>query len=35
MVACGLGDPCLAHEGEDLIGGDQKEKAMKVLFSVS
>ena len=34
MVACGLGDPCLAHEGEDLIGGDQKEKAMKVLFAV-
>jgi hypothetical protein len=32
MVACELGDPCLAHEGEDLIGGDQKEKAMKALF---
>jgi Bifunctional DNA primase/polymerase, N-terminal len=35
MVACGLGDPCLAHEGEDLIGGDQKEIAMKALFQLA
>jgi hypothetical protein len=35
MVTCGLGDPCLAHEGEDLLGGDQKEVAMKALFQVA
>jgi hypothetical protein len=34
MVACGLGDPCLAHEGEDLVGGDLREVAMKALFQV-
>src|SRR5258705_6751312 len=33
MSASGLGDPCLPHEGEDLIGGDQKERAMKALFN--
>ena len=34
MSAANLGDPCLPHEGEDLIGGDQKERAMRVLFRV-
>jgi len=34
MVTCGLGDPCLAHEGEDLVGGDLREAAMKALFQV-
>ncbi len=29
-----LGDPCLAHEGEDLVGGDRKEAAMKALFGL-
>jgi len=32
MTSANLGDPCLPHEGEDLIG-DQKERAMKALFS--
>jgi hypothetical protein len=32
MSISGLGDPCLEHEGEDLIGGDQKERAMKALY---
>jgi hypothetical protein len=32
MAAASLGDPCLPHEGEDLIGGDEKEKAMRSLF---
>jgi Domain of unknown function (DUF3854) len=35
MVTCGLGDPCLAHEGEDLLGGDQREVAMKALFQAA
>jgi hypothetical protein len=35
MVTCGLGDPCLAHEGEDLLGGDLREVAMKALFQVA
>ena len=35
MVTCGLGDPCLAHEGEDLLGGDLREIAMKALFQVA
>ncbi|HKB90064.1 MAG TPA: bifunctional DNA primase/polymerase, partial [Opitutaceae bacterium] len=34
MVTCGLGDPCLPHEGEDLIGGDRREIAMKALFEM-
>src|SRR5260221_3540237 len=34
MVTCGLGDPCLPHEGEDLLGGDLREVAMKTLFRV-
>jgi hypothetical protein len=34
MAAASLGDPCLPHEGEDLIGGDQREKAMRVLFTI-
>jgi len=33
MSVANLGDPCLPHKGEDLIGGDQKERAMKALFS--
>jgi len=32
MAAARLGDPCLPHEGEDLIGGDQRERAMRALF---
>jgi hypothetical protein len=35
MVTCELGDPCLAHEGEDLIGGDLREVAMKALYGVA
>jgi hypothetical protein len=35
MVTCGLGDPCLAHEGEDLVGGDLREVAMKALYEVA
>jgi hypothetical protein len=35
MVTCGLGDPCLAHEGEDLLGGDLREVAMKALYQVA
>lgn len=35
MVSCGLGDPCLAHEGEDLLGGDLREVAMKALYGVA
>lgn len=34
MNASNLGDPCLPHEGEDLLGGDQREKAMRVMFKV-
>jgi hypothetical protein len=33
MAAAGLGDPCQPHDGEDLIGGNQKERAMKALFT--
>jgi hypothetical protein len=32
MECASLGDPCLAHEGEDLLGGDLREKAMRALF---
>jgi hypothetical protein len=32
MQTANLGDPCLPHEGEDLIGGDQRERAMRDLF---
>ncbi len=32
MMTCGLGDPCQPHEGEDLVGGDLREVAMKALF---
>src|SRR6202047_2604680 len=35
MVTCGLGDPCLPHEGEDLLGGDLKEQSMKALYQVA
>jgi len=35
MVTCGLSDPCLAHEGEDLLGGDLRDVAMKALFKAS
>ena len=34
MSVAKLGDPCLPHEGEDLIGGDQRERAMRALFKV-
>jgi hypothetical protein len=34
MVTCELGDPCLPHKGEDLLGGDLREIAMKALFQV-
>jgi hypothetical protein len=35
MGACGLGDPCLPHEeDETLLGGDMREKAMRVLFEL-
>jgi hypothetical protein len=33
MAAANLGDPCLQHEGEDLIGGDQRDRSMRALFS--
>jgi hypothetical protein len=32
MKAAGLGDPCLPHEGEELLGGDRKERAMRALY---
>jgi hypothetical protein len=34
MTFCELGDPCLPHEGEDLIGGDRRELAMKAVFKL-
>jgi hypothetical protein len=34
MNCCGLGDPCLPHKGEDLLGGDLKHAAMKVLYEL-
>jgi hypothetical protein len=33
MRAAGLGDPCLPHEGEELLGGDRRERAMRALYS--
>jgi len=32
MQAANLGDPCLPHQDEDLIGGDNRERAMRALF---
>ena len=34
MTACGLGDPCRAHEEQDLIGGDQRTMAMRALYEL-
>jgi hypothetical protein len=35
MAVSGFGDPCLPHqEDEDLLGGDMREKAMRVLFEL-
>ena len=34
MVAAGLGDPCLPHEHESEVGGDQLTRAMRTLFLV-
>ena len=34
MMAAGLGDPCLPHEHEAEVGGDQLTRAMKALFAV-
>ena len=35
MKVCGLGDPCLPHqEDETLLGGDMREKAMRILFDL-
>jgi hypothetical protein len=35
MLAGDLGDPCLPHEGENLIGGDQKTIAMRALYKLA
>ena len=32
MRVAQLGDPCLPHQDDDLLGGDIREKAMRVLF---
>jgi hypothetical protein len=34
MQFAGFGDPSLPHEGEDLLGGDEKDRAMKALYQV-
>jgi hypothetical protein len=35
MAACELGDPCLPHEDQDLIGGDQKTNAMRAVYELA
>ena len=34
MNCCGLTDPCRPPEGEDLLGGDLKQGAMKALYEL-
>jgi hypothetical protein len=34
MSVCKLGDPCLEHQDDDLLGGDMREKAMRLLFEL-
>ena len=35
MQVCGFGDPCLPfQDDDDLLGGDMREKAMRILFEV-
>jgi hypothetical protein len=35
MAACELGDPCLPHQDQDLIGGDQKTIAMRAVYELA
>ncbi|MEN8677583.1 MAG: DNA polymerase, partial [Alteriqipengyuania sp.] len=34
MVTCDLGDPCLAHENADDLGGDRQERAMRAIYEI-
>ena len=34
MRVAQLGDPCLPHQNDDLLGGDMREKAMRILFEL-
>jgi hypothetical protein len=34
MTLCELGDPCQPHKGEELLGGNEKERAMRSLYKV-
>jgi hypothetical protein len=35
MHVCGLGDPCLPHKEQDIVGGDQKTIAMKAVYELA
>jgi hypothetical protein len=34
MTLCELGDPCRPHEGEELLGGDERDRAMRALYKI-